>query len=123
MKLREQERFEAEKREQEAELERKKQAAREVAERNEQRAAQAEAQGSDARRLEMRRCVPHLSYINYRGYLTAIHTISNYCFLFVYVYCFVLEVIETVFYLILQLLKWIALIVILQEKRGFSSTT
>lgn len=56
VKLREQERRKTEKREQEAEVERKKQAAREVAERNEQRAAQDAAQENEARRLEMRRC-------------------------------------------------------------------
>lgn len=53
VKLRERERLEAEKRELEAELERKKQAAREVAERNEQGAARTD----DARRQEMRLCV------------------------------------------------------------------
>ena len=129
VKLREQKRIEAEKREQEAELERKKQATREVAERNEQRAAQAEAQGNDARRLKMRQCVPHLSYINYRGNLIAIHTVSKYCFLFAYVYSFVLEVLEdgilfdrTIINMY-HLIECVALIVILQEKRGFSSTT
>lgn len=53
VKLRERERIEAEKRELEAELERKKQAAREVAERNEQTAARTD----EARRQEMRQCV------------------------------------------------------------------